>query len=193
MKTTELYAEYVIIGLETLSWIICAFYIVIGDEILTILNYCVKNLLPSIVILCGCYILGMITDRASDAILDKRKNEIKKKYKIQSKTSLLVWDKVNQADFAVFTLSRIRVLRSTIFNLFLLGCNGSYLAWKYYKNHMLAVFIFFLLFAFSAIANFAHKELLNVYYKKTSIFEKEYVLSDDELNAYEIVYEKVKK
>lgn len=192
MKTTELYAEYVIIGLETLSWIICSFYIIIGNKILVILNYCVKNLLPSIIIICGCYILGMITDRASDAILDKRKNQIKEKYKIQSKTSLLIWDKVNQKDFATFTLSRIRILRSTIFNLILLACTGSYLVWKYYKNHMLAIFIFVLLIIFSGIANFAHKELLKVYYKKTSIFEKEYVLTDDEFNGYEIVNEKVK-
>lgn len=58
---------------------------------------------------------------------------------------------------------------------------------------MFAIFVFLLLIIFSIIANFAHKELLNVYYKKTSIFEKEYVLTDDEFNGYEIVNEKVKK
>lgn len=193
MKTTELYVEYVIIGLETLLWIICSLYIIVGRKILVILDYCVQNLLPSIIIICGCYILGIITDRASDLLLTKRKMQIKAAYKIQSKTSLLVWDKVNQKDFATFTLSRIRILRSTIFNLVLLACTSGYLIWKYYKNYMFAIFVFLLLIIFSIIANFAHKELLKVYYKKTSIFEKEYVLTDDEFNGYEIVNEKVKK
>ena len=93
MNTTELYVEYIIIGLETLCWIILLFFINIGELMSNFLKYCASNIFPSIILMGVCYILGLITDRLSDRIFENRKKKIKQKYPIKAKTSLIVWDK----------------------------------------------------------------------------------------------------
>lgn len=170
MNTTELYVEYIIIGLETLCWIMLLFFIVIGVPMVGFLTYCVSNIFPSIILVGICYILGLVTDRVSDSFFEKRKQKIKVKYTITSKASLIVWDKYGEVAFAKFLLSRIRILRSTIFNSAIIFL-GSYSACKYYDVQLLGILIFIIFSLISIASNFAHKELLNNYYKKTSILD----------------------
>lgn len=172
MSTTELYFEYIIIGVESLIWIVISFFIIIGESIIDFFKYCVSNLFSSFVLLAICYILGLVVDRISDQIFEKRKMEIRKKYNIKSGTSLDVWSKYNQDDFAKFTLSRIRVIRSTILNSLIIAITATYLVYKHYFSIPLVIFVFLLFMGISLCANFSHKHLLNNYYKKTSVLEK---------------------
>lgn len=113
METTKLYVEYIVVGMETLAVIFLVIFIIIGDAFLPIIKYCIKNIVPSIIMLGWCYILGLIVDRIADIIYDKRKMHIKEKYPIEAETSIIVWEHFKQDAFATFTLSRIRLMRST--------------------------------------------------------------------------------
>ena len=172
MNTTDLYVEYVVIGLETLCWIFLVLYIIIGDAFLGFLSYCISNIFPTIFLIGVCYVLGLVTDRFVDHLFEKRKNTIKKGYPINSSTSLLVWEQHEKSTFASFTLSRIRILRSTAINCALISVFGSYSIYKYYFNIKLILFVFFLFMTISLTSNSAHKTLLEIYYKKTSLIEK---------------------
>ena len=118
METTKLYVEYIVVGMETLAIIFLVIFIIIGNAFLPIIKYCIKNIVPSIIMLGWCYILGLIVDRIADIIYDKRKMHIKEKYPIEAETSIIVWEHFKQDAFATFTLSRIRLMRSTALNSF---------------------------------------------------------------------------
>ena len=66
METTKLYVEYIVVGMETLAIIFLVIFIIIGDAFLPIIKYCIKNIVPSIIMLGWCYILGLIVDRIAD-------------------------------------------------------------------------------------------------------------------------------
>lgn len=173
MKTTEMYVEYIIIGLESLCWIFLLFFIAIGTSFIDFMVYCVSNIFPTIVLLGICYILGLVVDRTSDMLLAGRKKKIKDQYLINAKTSMLVWKKYGEIQFAGFTLSRIRILRSTIFNSAIIGSLSAYLIYKYYNNSLLMLLVLLLFGMISLASNSAHKSMLDNYYNKTSILDKE--------------------
>lgn len=100
METTKLYVEYIVVGMETLAIIFLVIFIIIGNAFLPIIKYCIKNIVPSIIMLGWCYILGLIVDRIADIIYDKRKMHIKEKYPIVAETSIIVWEHFKQDAFA---------------------------------------------------------------------------------------------
>ena len=102
-----------------------------------------------------CYILGLIVDRIADIIYDKRKMHIKEKYPIVAETSIIVWEHFKQDAFATFTLSRIRLMRSTALNSFAMLIVCTY------------------------ASDLAHFNLLNNYYKKTMKLENSYLNKGD--------------
>lgn len=171
MKTTELYVEYVIIGMETLCWMILLFVIVVGNPMFEFLKYCVSNIFPSIVLIGVCYILGLVMDRVSDRFFEKRKLNIKNAYAVQAETSLLIWKEYGHDTYATFTLSRIRVLRSTILNSVFIALFGSYCTYKYYHVELLNILILCIFITIAFASNSAHKMLLENYYKKTLALE----------------------
>lgn len=85
METTKLYVEYIVVGMETLAVIFLVIFIIIGDTFLPIIKYCIKNIVPSIIMLGWCYILGLIVDRIADIIYDKRKMHIKENILLKQK------------------------------------------------------------------------------------------------------------
>lgn len=105
-----------------------------------ILDYCIKNIVPFIVMLCVCYILGLLVDRVADIILDVRKQKIKSEFKIQSKISILVWNHFEQNSFASFILSRIRLLRSTVLNSAILALVVPFAIDQYFPDNTLPSF-----------------------------------------------------
>lgn len=140
METTALYVEYIVIGMETLIWIVMAMFLMIGNSFKSIITYCISNILPSIIMIIICYILGLVTDRIVDTIFEERKSNIKDKYVLKSQTSIAIWEDYSNSTYANFTLSRIRILRSTIFNSVPIGVLGTYLSYKYYDK-CLAIFV----------------------------------------------------
>lgn len=172
METTALYVEYIVIGMETLSWIIMSIYIIVGDSFKHIIIYCLSNILPSIITVIICYILGLVIDRIADSIFEDRRKKIKESYDLESQTSIAVWEDYDNSTYANFTLSRIRILRSTVINCIPMGILGFYLSYIFF-NVQLALFIFLLFACIFVGSNNAHKILLNNYYSKTSALENE--------------------
>lgn len=174
MQTTELYFEYIIIGLETLFGIFLLFFVAIGEEILDIANYCFSNLPTSIMLIAISYVLGLITDRIADKVFERLKFRIKRQYPTKAKTSLMIWKEYNQQAYASFTLSRIRVLRSSAINFSVVGSLGMYISLEKYKNIMLFGIIAMLTIYFSLSSYIGHKNLLINYYQKTKALERDY-------------------
>lgn len=172
METTSLYVEYIVIGMETLSWIIMSLFIIIGDSFERIVAYCVSNILPSIVTIIVCYILGLVTDRIADRIFEKRRKKIKDDYDFEVQTSIAIWEDYNNSAYANFTLSRIRILRSTTINSMVIGIMGTFLAYRYF-GIKLALFTLMLFIGIFWGANSSHICLLDNYYRKTSALENE--------------------
>lgn len=82
-----------------------------------------------------------------------------------------MWDKYGQASFAKFTLSRIRILRSTIINSVLIAIAASVAVYRCYRTPFLFYLVLFLCLGVAIASNSAHKYLLDNYYKKTSILD----------------------
>lgn len=173
MQTTKLYVEYIIIGMETLVWIILLVLLVLGEATLKFWDYCVQNLLTSVFMIGLCYILGLLTDRVADKLTDEKKKRIKMAFPLEASTSILVWEKIKQDTFAAFTLSRIRILRSTMLNSFLIGIVGMLVASFVYYDMKIGLLSIAFFEGVSIIACQAHKDLLVNYYKKTQNLEYE--------------------
>lgn len=93
MQTTKLYVEYIVIGMESLVWIVLLVLMCLGKSSLVFFDYCIQNLLTSIFMIGACYVLGLLTDRVADRLTDKKKRRIKNRYPIKASTSILVWKK----------------------------------------------------------------------------------------------------
>ena len=117
METTALYVEYIVIGLETLFWIMMSMFIIIGNSFVQIVKYCISNILPSIIVIVVCYVLGLVTDRIADNLFEKRRKSIKENFEFTAQTSIAIWENYSNSAYANFTLSRIRILRSTTINI----------------------------------------------------------------------------
>lgn len=172
METTALYVEYIVIGMETLSWIIMTVFIIIGHSFKEILKYCISNILPSIIVIILCYVLGLVTDRIADKLFEKRRKNIKDNFEFQAQTSIAIWEDYSNSSYANFTLSRIRILRSTTINSVFIGLLSSFLSYKYY-GIKLSVFSLLICLCMFFGSNSAHKNLLNNYYRKTNALENE--------------------
>ena len=65
MQTTKLYVEYIVIGMESLVWIVLLVLMCLGKSSLVFFDYCIQNLLTSIFMIGACYVLGLLTDRVN--------------------------------------------------------------------------------------------------------------------------------
>lgn len=172
METTALYVEYIVIGMETLSWIVMSIFIIVGDSFKEVIKYCVSNILSSIVVIIVCYVLGLVTDRIADKLFEKRRKNIKDNFEFQAQTSIAIWEDYSNSSYANFTLSRIRILRSTTINSIFIGIPGTFLSYKYF-NIGLSIFTIIISILVFFGANSAHKNLLDNYYRKTHALEAE--------------------
>lgn len=172
METTALYVEYIVIGMETLSWIVMSILIIVGDSFKDIIKYCISNILSSIVVIIACYVLGLVTDRIADDFFEKRRKKIKDTFEFQAQTSIAIWEDYSNSSYANFTLSRIRILRSTTINSIFIGISGTILSYKYF-NIELSVFVIIISIFVLWGSNNAHINLLGNYYRKTHALERE--------------------
>lgn len=173
MQTTKLYVEYIVIGMEALVWIVLLVLLIIGKTAVVFLDYCIKNLLTSLFMIGACYVLGLLVDRIADTLTDGKKKQIKSHYPIEASTSITVWQKVKQDTFAEFTLSRIRILRSTILNFVLTGVIAMLVAAYRYHNGRLGVWAMIFFEIMAMVAWQAHTSLLVNYYQKTQKLERD--------------------
>lgn len=181
MQTTKLYVEYIVIGMESLVWIVLLVLMCLGKSSLVFFDYCIQNLLTSIFMIGACYVLGLLTDRVADRLTDKKKRRIKNRYPIKASTSILVWEKVKQDTFAAFTLSRIRILRSTMVNFAVIGVAGMLVSFCVYCNGILGILSLFFFEIMALIAWQAHTSLLINYYRKTQNLERDMANEEEKI------------
>lgn len=173
MQTTKLYVEYIVIGMESLVWIVLLALLALGKSALVFFDYCIQNLLTSIFMIGACYVLGLLTD--------KKKRRIKNRYPIKASTSILVWEKVKQDTFAAFTLSRIRILRSTMVNSAIIGVTGMLVSFCVYCNGILGILSLVFFEIMALIAWQAHTSLLINYYRKTQNLERDMANEEEKI------------
>ena len=179
MQTTKLYVEYIVIGMETLIWIVLLVLLIIGKSAFAFFDYCIQNLLTSLFMIGACYVLGLLTDRVADTLTDGKKKRIKSHYPIDASTSITVWQKIKQDTFAEFTLSRIRILRSTMLNFVLTGVIGGLVAVYRYRNGVIGLWTIVFCGVIVQVARQAHTSLLINYYQKTQKLELDMARGED--------------
>lgn len=168
MNAIELYIEKIIIGMETLSWIILIFLLFVNELSSLFLNYCISNFFLFVLLMGVCIILGVITDVLSDKIFEDRRKKAKQKYMIKYSISLLIWEKCGLGKYAGFILLKIKIARSTVLNSMIISILGTCFAFIHYKIQ-LAILILAIFLAITIISDFSHKLLLEKYYKETSL------------------------
>lgn len=169
MSTTALYVDYIIIGLPTTYWIMALYLFLSEDATLELIESVAGDIFTTVILIAISYILGLITDRFSDLLFDKRKKRIKGKYINNENISLMVWEKYNWSEFAKFTLSRIRILRSLSINSIFVASATCLLIYKFCGEgkETLIVVTVLLGVLLCVISNIGHINLLNNYYHKT--------------------------
>ena len=138
MNTTTVFAELLVGGLQTLTWMTLVALTVFGPTDLTPLAE--TPLLSAFVVIATCYGLGVVFDRIWDLILDKSginpwfKRMAKSRAAAKPVGSENVFDALRRnifgrdpttaADFVNYNRSRMRVARSGVFNFGLITIAG---------------------------------------------------------------------
>ena len=104
---------------------------------------------------------------------------IKEKYPIEAETSIIVWEHFKQDAFATFTLSRIRLMRSTALNSFAMLIVCTYAVIKYHCGRKITMLTVVGFLTMAIASDLAHFNLLNNYYKKTMKLENSYLNKGD--------------
>ena len=174
MGTTSLYVELIIIGLETMMWIV-SFSIRLTDiKYISIIVKIVETLPSSIFLLGIMYILGLIFDRVSDLIFKKTENQIRDNSGLKAKSSILIWAESNQEEYFKFTRAKIRILRASSINIPLFVISITMNIVKYYRAGYL--FLFFVAVTGCILSYFSwagYKQTITNYYDKARILEME--------------------
>lgn len=174
MKTTQMYIELVVIGLETSIWICIMFINLLGSQISRNILYILDNWTTSILVFGVLYIVGVLSDRLSDLVFQCIEQTVRRQSGLEAKTSIIIWEKYNQEKFSDYTRSRIRILRASIINIplitlgsiwYLFQINGQY--------HEAVLFILFLGGIATYISQKSYIKLVKGFYQKAHILEME--------------------
>ncbi len=174
MGTTALYVELVIIGLETMLWIL-SFSIYFTDiQYLSIICELLEKLPATALLLGLLYILGMIVDRAADKFFEKTEEKARAKSGLHAESSILIWKKSGQEEYFKFTRSKIRILRASVLNLPLLAVAIALDIFRYYGwRKPFFCFTVFVGAALSVLSLYGYKRTMKNYYAKARILEAE--------------------
>lgn len=171
MKTTELYFEMILIGLETSVWISFSFVNIIGNVIVDLIYKVLNNFSSSLLLIGIFYIIGVLLDRFADIVFQERENYYRRKSGFKNKTSVAIWQKNNVEKYAEFTRVRGRILRASIINLPLITLT---LIWYIFNNLCSLNLIFYILalgILFTYVAWKSYNETLEKYYARAHILE----------------------
>jgi len=116
MKTTSIYIELIVIGMQTLLWILILLFNIIGFETISRIHFDGSSPILLLVFLATCYILGILFDRFADHFYISREEERRLKSEITSQSSLLIWERAGHKDYLDYIRSRIRIIRATVLN-----------------------------------------------------------------------------
>lgn len=175
MKTTELYVELIIIGLETSIWM-CMFIInIVGREFIDFMNEVLKNFSSSLLIIGILYIVGLLLDRLSDLFFQKIEDGILERSGLETFKSTIAWERFNQEYFFRYVRSRMRILRTSVINIPLITISFIWFVIKNQYSILLMLYILILGILFTYISWKALIKSTNTYYdkaKKLQLSEK---------------------
>jgi hypothetical protein len=123
MTTTHVFAELMIVGIETMAWIALLLFTLFGYTWIDFNRF--NNLFLAVPLAAGAYVLGIITDRLSDALLFKPDHAIR--LQVMSEQVAKSFSQLRS-----YVLSRsphlsadLDYLRSSIINFALLGMTST--------------------------------------------------------------------
>ncbi len=172
MNMTNLFVEILISGFQTMIWLILLVLTIFGTSFLK-LDTLQKIPSISILIIAFSYTFGVLFDRVWDALLKKEDKKIRGKYfknnnVFHKKRCILFSESKTNAEYLDYLRSRIRIVRATLFNFFLIFfislifivSHFSYM--KYY--FICVIFIGFCGISFVSLSYYAWKKISNTYY-----------------------------
>lgn len=172
MKTTQLYIELIIIGLETFIWMSIFLINSIGYEIGDIIINVLNEFSTSLLLIGILYIIGILIDRLVDMIFQKREDKIREQSGLQIKSSFLLLEKYNIENYADYSRSRIRILRASIFNIPLIVIAFLWYVNKYVtKSYLAVIYILVIGIFFTYLAWKSYNLTVKKYYDKVRILE----------------------
>ncbi|RPJ79753.1 MAG: hypothetical protein EHM20_00435 [Alphaproteobacteria bacterium] len=129
MSTTALFIELLVIGLEALAWIALLIGIFFGLDWITSLGVAFEKAsgFTTVVVIGIAYLIGIIVDEICDALVSPWTNRIRSS--VREKGHPEMWDMQSYVltyskevtEQLGYVRSRIRITRSSIFNLGLIG------------------------------------------------------------------------
>jgi len=130
MTTTNVFAELLIIGIETLAWIALLIFCLFGYGWIDFAVF--NNLAIAIPLAAATYVLGIIMDRVSDTLLTGADRVIRRKLLgervAQSFASLRLYILAQSPYLSAdldYLRSRLRIMRSSMINFSLLAIFGA--------------------------------------------------------------------
>jgi hypothetical protein len=130
MTTTNVFAELLIIGIETLAWIALLIFSLFGCEWVDFSIF--NNLAIAIPLAAAAYVLGIMMDRISDTLLAGPDHTIRKKVlgerAAQSFPQLRIYILAKSPYLSTdldYLRSRLRIMRSSVINFGLLAITGA--------------------------------------------------------------------
>lgn len=174
MEATALYAELIIIGLETSIWVGMLAVFFSGPLIQDLIRYLLEKVPAAILLLGILYVVGMTMDRAVDWLFKKFEDKIKKQSKMEAPSSIIIWKNSDQENFFLYTRSRIRILRASTLNFPLITISTLCLLWKY-QGDRFGMFLFTLVLGllFSVFAFTGYRYSVKSFYEKARFLELE--------------------
>ncbi len=166
MKTTELYVELIIIGLETSIWMCMFFVDIIGKSFVNFINGILKNFSSSLLIIGILYIIGLLLDRISDLFFQKVEDGIMEKSGLETVKSTVAWERFNQEYFFRYVRSRMRILRTSVINIPLITISFLWFVIKNMYSVLLILYILVLGIVFTYISWKALIKSTYTYYSK---------------------------
>ncbi|MBM3736152.1 MAG: hypothetical protein FJW39_10230 [Acidobacteria bacterium] len=139
MNTSAVFIEHLIIGIQALCWIAVGMLSLFGNgwyspDVLT--TYKDYNVIISVILLCAAYPLGIALDTFADEIIfQKWADRIAARDGVQPKLFEALLDRRAQGGQFLFNYgrARLRLLRSSAVNAFLLLCAGLLLRIRHHE------------------------------------------------------------
>ena len=177
MKTTAIFAELLIVGLQATVWLIfaglvffevSAFDAALFDELKS------WAALITIFVLSFSYVIGIIIDRVADSLFNHVDRRLRNKYLIKSKQPVAVMrlyimsKNEGVSDFLDYVRSRLRLARSTVLNVILIIFFVAlwYFTSSKFESNSIIVFLFLSGIPLLVLTIFTWFRISKTYYKR---------------------------
>lgn len=128
MATTAIFAELLIIGLEACVWLVLFSRIILGTSEVDISVLKGWEALATIFVLGVAYTLGIVVDRLTDSLLHSIDVKLRNRWiprregdpSVSERRLRIMAENERMAEFLDYLRSRVRIARSTVFNLALI-------------------------------------------------------------------------